>query len=41
VVETDPATWLALVTRRTTWAEAVASGAVSASGDRADLSELL
>ena len=26
VVETDPATWLNLVTGRTTWAEAVGSG---------------
>lgn len=41
VVETDAATWLALLTRRTTWAEAVSSGAVSASGDRADISGLL
>ncbi|HUR73776.1 MAG TPA: sterol carrier family protein [Sporichthya sp.] len=41
VVETDPATWLSLVTRRTTWAAAVESGAISASGDRADISELL
>ena len=41
VVETDPATWLALVTRRTTWTEAVASGALTASGDRADISALL
>lgn len=41
VVETDAATWLALITRRTTWAAAVDSGAVSASGDRADISDLL
>ena len=27
VIETDPQTWLALVTGATTWAEAVASGA--------------
>lgn len=38
VVETDAATWLALVSGRTTWAEALASGAVRASGTRADLS---
>ncbi|MDC7122321.1 sterol carrier family protein [Cellulomonas fimi] len=41
VVETDPATWLALVTGATTWADAVAAGAVRASGERADLSALL
>jgi hypothetical protein len=41
VVETDPATWLALATGTLTWADAVASGRVSASGDRADLSPLL
>ena len=41
VVETDPATWLALVTGRTTWPEAVASGALIASGDRADISARL
>jgi len=41
VVETDPATWLALVTRRTTWTAAVDAGAVRASGDRADISDLL
>lgn len=41
VVETDPATWLALVTGRTAWATAVADGRVDASGERADLSGLL
>ena len=41
VVETDPQTWLALVTGRATWAEAVASGAVRASGQRADLTAYL
>jgi hypothetical protein len=41
VVETDPATWLRLVTGSLTWAEALAEGKVSASGNRADLSELL
>ena len=41
VVETDPATWLALATGELTWAEAVAAGAVHASGERADLSGLL
>lgn len=41
VVETDPATWLALATGALSWDDAVASGRVSASGDRADLSPLL
>ncbi len=41
VVETDAATWLALVTKRLSWAEALDSGALSASGDRADISALL
>ena len=38
VIETDAATWLRLATGATTWADAVADGAVSASGNRADLS---
>jgi len=41
VVETDPLTWIRLATGRTTWSEALESAAVSASGERADLSELL
>ncbi len=41
VVETDGATWLALVTGDLPWADAVASGRVSASGSRADLAGLL
>ena len=41
VVETDPATWLRLATGATTWDQAVAAGAVTASGNRADLSALL
>ncbi|MEV8420173.1 maleylpyruvate isomerase family mycothiol-dependent enzyme [Streptomyces niveus] len=41
VVETDPVTWLRLATGRTTWAEALASAQVSASGERADLAALL
>jgi hypothetical protein len=41
VVETDAATWLRLATGATTWSEAVAAGKVSASGNRADLSQLL
>ena len=41
VVETDPATWLRLATGAVSWADAVAAGRVSASGNRADLSALL
>ena len=41
VVETDGATWLALVAGRTTWSDAVGGGLVRASGSRADLSSLL
>jgi hypothetical protein len=41
VVETDAGTWLALATGRTTWAEALDSGAVVASGERTDLSPYL
>jgi hypothetical protein len=41
VIECDAATWLEMVTGRLSWADAVASGKVSASGLRADLSELL
>jgi len=41
VIETDPQTWLELATGRTTWAEATASGAVRASGQRADLTAYL
>jgi len=41
VVETDGATWLALVTGRLAWPDAVASGRVHASGERADLCALL
>ena len=37
VVETDAATWLRLATGDLTWADAVAAGRVSASGNRADL----
>jgi hypothetical protein len=40
-VETDGATWLRLATGATTWAEAVGAGAVTASGNRADLSAYL
>jgi Bacterial SCP ortholog len=41
VVETDPVTWLRLATGRLQWADAVASGAVHASGPRADLAAYL
>lgn len=41
VIETDAATWLALVTGMTTWAEASASGDLRDSGTRADLSDHL
>ena len=41
VIETDADTWLALVTGGLSWTQAVASGAVLASGQRADLSALL
>ncbi len=38
VVETDPLTWIRLATGRARWAEALDSAAVTASGERADLS---
>lgn len=41
VVEMTAQTWLGLVAGHQTWPEAVASGAVDASGERADLSGLL
>jgi hypothetical protein len=41
VVETDAVTWLELATGRLTWAEAVTTGRVTASGGRADLSGYL
>jgi hypothetical protein len=41
VVETDPVTWIRLASGRLGWAEAVASGAVHASGPRADLAACL
>jgi hypothetical protein len=37
VVETDATTWIALATGELSWAEASASAAVRASGERADL----
>ena len=41
VVETDAATWLALVTGSLAWADALAGGRARASGTRADLSGVL
>ncbi len=41
VIETDPLTWFGLATGRLGWAEAVDSGALRASGSRADLSAYL
>ncbi|HLT83878.1 MAG TPA: sterol carrier family protein [Phototrophicaceae bacterium] len=41
VVETDMQTWLRLATGRLSWDETLASGAVLASGIRADLSSVL
>ena len=41
VVETDAATWLALATGRLTWRDALAGGALHASGERCDLSAYL
>ncbi|MGK5546145.1 sterol carrier family protein [Streptomyces sp. URMC 127] len=38
VVETDPLTWIRLATGRAEWAAALDAAAVSASGERADLS---
>lgn len=41
VVETDPATWLALALGSLSWRQAVSTGRVRASGERSDLSGLL
>ncbi|WP_344494302.1 sterol carrier family protein [Nonomuraea monospora] len=41
VVEMDGRTWIELALGRLTWDEAMARGAISASGSRADLSEYL
>jgi hypothetical protein len=41
VVETDAQTWLALVLGQVSWDDAVATGKVRASGQRADLSVVL
>ena len=41
VIETDPLTWFLLATGRLAWTEALRSGAIKASGARADLSAYL
>ncbi|MEO3846106.1 sterol carrier family protein [Streptomyces sp. B8F3] len=41
VVETDPLTWIRLATGRTEWAAAREEGSVAASGERADLTDVL
>jgi hypothetical protein len=41
VIETDPLTWLDLASGRLSWAAALASGRVQASGQRADLTSYL
>jgi hypothetical protein len=41
VVETDAETWIAVATGELAWAEAIAAGRVSASGERTDLSAYL
>jgi hypothetical protein len=40
-IEMDAKTWLALASGELSWEEAVASGAVLASGSRADLAQFL
>jgi hypothetical protein len=40
VVEMSPTTWLGLITSDITWAEALASGQIQASGIGSDLAEL-
>lgn len=40
-VEADPRTWIELATGVLTWAAACAAGALTASGERSDLSALL
>lgn len=41
VVETDAATWLAVATGELGWADALAAGRVTASGERTDLTPYL
>jgi len=40
-IQTDPLTWIRLATGRMTWDDGLSSGAVLASGERADLRTLL
>jgi hypothetical protein len=40
VVEMSPQTWLELFTKKLSWADAVASGKITASGERSDLSKI-
>ena len=40
VVEMSPQTWLELFTKKLTWADVVANGKITASGERSDLSDL-
>ena len=41
VIETDASTWIALATGSLTWGDAVAAARASASGQRADLRDVL
>jgi uncharacterized protein (TIGR03083 family) len=41
VVEVEPVTWIEIATGRSSWADALESGRLRASGDRADISEHL
>jgi len=41
VVEMSPQTWLELFTKALSWAEALASGRIIASGERSDLGSIL
>ncbi|WP_194397102.1 sterol carrier family protein [Microbacterium atlanticum] len=41
VVETDPATWIAVATGAEHWTDAATAGRIVASGTRADISHLL
>jgi hypothetical protein len=41
VVETDPATWIALATGELSWSDAERAGLLNASGERADLAVYL
>jgi Bacterial SCP ortholog len=41
VIEMDSETWIAIATGEQTWSAALAAGRIAASGQRADLAELL